>query len=117
MMHYEELSMILDGLTVVANQVARTWLAKDYPDKMRSAEAQFRHAHTHAVKALGKIAAHIDHLEHERYDAEALEAVAELPKLIADLIRCAAKMAEMRGINLAEAYVDRAEQLAARWGH
>lgn len=47
---------------------------------------------------------------------EATEAAAELPKLLADLIRCTAKMAEAMGIDVAKAYVDRADQLATRWG-
>lgn len=112
-----DLETIFSGVTVIARQVEETWLATDYPEAVRSNFAQFRHAHMHAVKALGKIAAVIDHEEHERVDREATEAAAELPKLMADLIRCTAKMAEAMGINLAKAYVERAEQLAVRWGH
>lgn len=108
---------IWSGLAVLARQVQETWKAEDYPENVRSNFAQFRHAHSHAVKALGKLAAVIDHEEHGRVDTEATEAAAELPKLLADLIRCSTKMAETMGVNLAKAYVDRADQLATRWGH
>lgn len=112
-----DLEVIGSGIAVLARQVRETWLATDYPEPVRSHFAQFRHAHTHCVKALGKIAAIIDHEEHERVDREATKAAAELPKLMADLVRCTAKMAEAMGINLANAYVERAEQLAERWDH
>lgn len=108
---------IYSGLTVLARQVKETWLATDYPAEVRSNFAQFRHAHAHVIKAAGKIAAIIDHQEHERVDREATEAAAELPKLLADLIRCSTKMAEAVGINIAAAYTERADQLAKRWGH
>lgn len=112
-----DLNAISDGLSVAARQVKETWLATDYPEAVRSNFAQFRHAHTHAAKALGKIAAVIDHEEHERVDREATEAAAELPKLLADMLRCTLKMAEAMDINFPKAYVDRAAQLAERWGH
>lgn len=116
-----DLQQIFAGLTVAARQVQQTWLASDYPTAVRSEFAQFRHAHTHAVKAVGKIAAIIDHEEHERVDREATEAAAELPKLLADMLRCSFKMAEAMGVDFAKAYVERAEQLAEqlaeRWGH
>lgn len=112
-----DLQQIFSGLSVAARQVKETWLASDYPEAVRSDFAQFRHAHNHAVKALGKIAAVIDHEEHERVDREATDAAAELPKLLADMLRCSLKMAEAMGINFAKAYVERAEQLADRWGH
>lgn len=112
---------IRHGLQVLADQVEQTWLATDYPEDMRSNRAQFRHAHVHATKALGKIAALIDHQDHGRIaDREALDLCRELPKLLADLVRCTAKMAEMAPggpVSLASAYADRAEQLAKRWGH
>lgn len=112
-----DLQQVFSGLSVAARQVQETWLATDYPESVRSNFAQFRHAHTHASKALGKIAAVIDHEEHERVDREATDAAAELPKLLADMLRCSFKMAEAMNINLARAYVQRAEQLAERWGH
>lgn len=109
------------GLRAIESQVAETWLAADYPDDMRSDRAQFRHAHIHATKALGKIAALIDHQDHDRLgDSEAVGLAAELGKLLADLVRCTTKMAETapRGrLSLAEAYLLRADQLAKRWGH
>lgn len=112
---------IHDGLEELCNQVQKTWLATDYPSDMQSDQAQFRHAHIHATKALGKIAALIDHQDHERMaDDEAKELRSELPKLLADLIRCTVKMAETAPtvkISLWRAYIDRAKQLATRWGH
>lgn len=111
------LTNIACGLSIMARQVKETWLATDYPEPIRSNFAQFRHAHIHAAKALGKIATIIDHKEHERNDKEATEAAAELPKLLADMIRCTAKMAEAMGIDIAKAYTERADQLAKRWGH
>lgn len=112
-----DLNNIFSGMSVLARQVKETWRAEDYPEDVRSHFAQFRHAHAHVVKAMGKIAAVIDHEEHKRVDREATEAAAEPPKLFADLIRCTAKMAEATGVNIAKAYVDRADQLATRWGH
>lgn len=109
------------GLHGICEQVKETWLASDYPDGVWSDPAQFRHACLHAMKAIGKISALIDHADHERMDTdEARELRAELPKLLADLIRCTAKMAETapgEPVDLASAYVARAKQLATRWGH
>lgn len=119
---------IYEGLIALSRQVEETWLATDYPANVRSNAAQFRHACIHATKAVGKISALVDHADHQRLnDAEAIALRAELPKLLADLVRCAAKMAEtapnsprtkdFEPINFANAYIDRAEQLAKRWGH
>lgn len=109
------------GLEEISIEVANSWLAADYPEDMRSDRAQFRHAHIHATKALGKIAALIDHQDHGRLtDPEARELRGELDKLLADLIRCTAKMsatAPIVHVPLWRAYIDRAMQLAARWGH
>jgi hypothetical protein len=109
------------GLEAVSIEVSKTWLAEDYPEDMRDDRAQFRHSHIHATKALGKIAALIDHQDHGRLgDEEARALLGELPKLLADLVRCTAKMAATAPIvhvPLWRAYTDRAKQLAARWGH
>jgi hypothetical protein len=116
-----DLDIIYSGLTVLARQVAETWLASDYPREVQSDKAQFRHSCLHAMKALGKISALVDHADHDRLaDEEAIALRGELPKLLADLVRCTAKMAETAPegrVSLACAYVDRAEQLATRWGH
>lgn len=113
--------IIADGLEILAREVSETWLAFDYPAAVRSDAAQFRHARLHATKALGKIAALIDHAEHERLDdPEAVSLRAELPKLLADMIRCTAKMAQtapFERVSLPQAYTERAKQLAERWGH
>lgn len=109
---------MLRGLSAVMDDVAANWRAADYPPDMQRQREQFRHAHTHAVKALGKIAAIIDAADHDRLkDPEALALLDELPKLIADLVRCAAKLAETapREVVFSLAYVNRAEQLARRW--
>lgn len=112
---------IVHALEDLQHEVERTWLASDYPRDMQTDDAQFRHAHVHAMKALGKIAALVDHADHFRLnDLEAIALREELPKLLADLIRCAAKMsstATAGKINLGLAYSDRAAQLATRWGH
>lgn len=111
-------SAMLTGLRLVAADVAANWRASDYPGDMQRHREQFRHAHTHAMKALGKIAAVIDHQDHDRLtDHEGRAALAELPKLLADLVRCAAKMAEGAPVpvDFADACVARADQLAARW--
>lgn len=112
---------VVHALEELQLEVGRTWLASDYPRDMRGDDAQFRHAHLHATKALGKIAALIDHADHERLkDAEAIGLREELPKLLADLLRCAAKMASMAPmgqVNLGLSYSNRASQLAERWGH
>lgn len=109
------------GLSALAREVERTWRAEDYPPNMRGPQAQFRHALIHATKALGKIAALADYSDHDRLDEEEARALrTELPKLLADLIRCAAKMAEKApygAIPLASAYIDRADGLAKRWGY
>jgi hypothetical protein len=113
--------VIASGLAVLARQVSETWLAIDYPEAVRSDAAQFRHACLHATKAIGKITALIDHADHERLDdPEAVALRSELPKLLADLIRCTAKMAEtapLQPVLLPQAYIARAKQLAERWGH
>lgn len=112
---------IASGLAVLAREVSETWRAEDYPVAVRSDTAQFRHALIHATKALGKIAALADHADHERLaDDEAIGLRAELPKLLGDVLRCAAKMAEKAPgdpVVLWRAYVERADQLAKRWGH
>lgn len=113
----EELRM-RDGLLTVADQVKVTWLASDYPAAVQDDASQFRHAAIHASKAIGQIMALIDHAEHERLrEAEAVCLREHLPNLLADLVRCAAKMAEVSGIDFALAYIQRAKQLADRWGH
>lgn len=108
------------GLVALMSEVQATWRAEDYPSAVRSDAAQFRHACLHAMKAIGRISALIDHADHERLDEpEASGLRSELPKLLADLLRCAAKMAEkapFHAVDLADAYIQRAEQLAARWG-
>lgn len=116
-----DLNAIADGLAVLSRKVSETWRSEDYPQAVRSDAAQFRHALIRAQKALGKIAALADHADHERLmGAEAIKLRSELPKLLGDLIRCTAKMAEKapgEAIALHKAYVDRAAQLAERWGH
>ena len=109
---------VMIGIEEISRWVERTWRTETYPKAMHSRPAQFRHAHTHAVKALGKIAAVIDHEEHGRHDQpdlEAADAARELPKLLADLINCAVRMAEMCSVDLAEAYVMRARTIEERW--
>jgi hypothetical protein len=112
---------IASGLEVLAREVLETWLAADYPPAIQSDTAQFRHALIHATKALGKIAALADHADHDHLnDDEAIGLRAELPKLLGDIIRCAAKMAEKapgQPVVLWRAYTERADQLAQRWGH
>jgi len=115
------MSVISAGLSALSEEVRATWRAEDYPVDAQSDEAQFRHAAIHAMKALGKISALIDHADHERLDVtEAAELSGELPKLLADLLRCTAKMAEKApdgSVDMAGAYAGRAAQLAERWGH
>lgn len=106
------------GLAAFAEDVERNWLASDYLGDMQRNREQFRHAHIHAMKALGQIAALIDHVDHDRLQVnEAVYLLQDLPKLLADLTRCSAKMAQTapRQIDFAQANIDRAEQLAARW--
>lgn len=109
------------GLESISKQVEETWRASDYPPAVQSDAAQFRHACLHAIKALGKISALIDHADHESMDtAEARGLREELPKLLSDLVRCTAKMAETapgEPVDLARSYLARAEQLATRWNH
>jgi hypothetical protein len=114
-------AVVMSGLAVLSRQVKETWLKEDYPKEVQSDTAQFRHACLHAIKALGKISALIDHADHERLaDKEAVELRKELPKLLSDIIRCTAKMAETapsQPVALAISYIERAKQLATRWGH
>jgi hypothetical protein len=111
---------VASGLAALAREVSETWRAEDYPPAVQSDTAQFRHALLHATKALGKIAALADHADHDRLeDDEAIGLRAELPKLLGDIIRCAAKMAEKapgQPVVLWRAYTERADQLAKRWG-
>ena len=110
--------MILRGLQALSADVRENWRASDYPADMQRERQQFAHAMTHAIKALGKIAALVDHADHDRLKSdEARQLADELPKLISDLVRCAARMAETSPvpIDFASAYVARASQLAKRW--
>lgn len=107
-----------NGLEAVAEDVRRNWRASDYPAHMQRATQQFRHANLHAVKALGKIAAIIDHEDHDQLTGDEGQAsLQDLEKLIGDLVRCAAKMAEAVALpmSFAGAVIRRALVLSERW--
>lgn len=111
---------IANGLNTVTSEVRRTWRAEDYPELYQTDFAQFRHAAIHAVKAIGQIMALIDLIEHQSESNELGVLNHKLPKLLGDLVRCAAKMAihaPARPLSLSASYIDRAEELAERWGH
>jgi hypothetical protein len=70
----------------------------------------FAHAVVHAQKALGKLAALVDDMDHDR-DA-ALGDAAGIDRYVADLVVCALRMANTmpgRTIDLERAVVDRIE--------
>jgi hypothetical protein len=102
------------------------WNEGQYPDRFNTEAMPHRHyshALTHALKALGKLAALSDGLDHQlmgkhdNSDPELKKLLAEAPKLLADVVICTAKMAAElpEPVDLNTALVRRLRQLRNRW--
>lgn len=100
------------------------WKDSDYPDSFNAQplpHRHFNHALSHAMKALGGLAAYADALDHERMakrdyaDPEAQELAGNVAKWLADLVICAARMAQQSNTDLDSAVASRLDRLKARW--
>ncbi len=96
----------VDSMTLYDLQMNLPWTIKysrDYRANPQS-HKDFSHAILHAQKALGKLAAMADNLDHRRYEKEAPS------RYLADLVICALRMANTYPdleIDLQEAVMDR----------
>ena len=116
---------IMISLKDVQDRLPNFWTDQSYPDSFNETplpHRHFNHAVTHAMKALGGLAALSDAMDHERMvnrgyaDPEATEFQANAGKWLADLVICAARMAEQLHIDLDENTQHRVNTLIARWG-
>lgn len=109
----------------VQSRLPEYWTDGSYPDSFNDAplpHRHFNHTITHAMKALGRLAALSDAMDHEcmaktRYnDPETEELRANAGKWLADLMICAARMSEKLNIDLSVETDLRISELIARWG-
>jgi hypothetical protein len=111
------------------SQIPAFWLEEQYPDSFNQEplpHRHFNHALTHAMKALGKLAAYSDALDHRQMDPvthgenkeliEANQLHEDRGKWLADLVICAGRMAQQANIDLDAATEDRLIELGRRWG-
>lgn len=113
------------GVKEVQARLPEYWTDQSYPDGFNQAPLPHRyynHALTHAMKALGGLAALSDALDHERVanrgytDPEAQQLRDNAGKLLADLVICAGRMSEQLGLDLDVSVRHRINTLIARWG-
>ena len=116
---------IMLGLKEVQDRLPQYWTDQSYPDSFNGAplpHRHFNHAVTHSMKALGGLAALSDAMDHERMqnrgyaDPEAEAFAANAGKWLADLVICAARMAEQIDVDLDENVQHRINTLIERWG-
>ena len=121
---------VMIGVKLVQEKLPAYWTDQSYPDSFNQQPLPHRHyshALTHAMKALGGLAALSDALDHERMvnrgyvDPEAEQYMASAGKWLADLVICAARMAEQLGaighpVDLDENVQHRINTLIERWG-
>lgn len=113
------------GVKDVQDMLPRYWTDQSYPDDFNGAplpHRHFNHSLTHAMKALGGLAALSDAMDHERMqnrgnsDPEAEQYAASAGKWLADIVICSARMAEQLQINLDDSVQYRINTLIERWG-
>jgi len=101
------------------------WTDQSYPDSFNGAplpHRHYNHALTHAMKALGGLAALSDAMDHERMvnrgytDPEAQAFRDSAGKWLADTVICAARMAEQLSVDLDAEVSGRIATLIERWG-
>lgn len=95
------------------------WTRASYPahfNRLPLPHRHFNHTLAHAMKALGGLAALSDSMDHFREDKEALEYHTNASKWLADLVICAARMADEVGLDIEKCTEDRVNTLIERWG-
>ena len=106
------------------NSLPGYWTDSTYPDDYNEKplpHRHYNHAVTHAMKALGGLAALSDAMDHERMnkhgdaDPEAQGCRDNAGKWLADLVICATRMAQQLNIDLDDATSTRIDVLKARW--
>lgn len=116
---------IMLGLREIQDTMPKFWSDKSYPDNFNYLplpHRHYNHALTHAMKALGGLAALSDALDHQRMmernnsDPEYDSLRDNAGKWLADLVICAARMAEQLQIDLDEETQVRVATLTARYG-
>jgi hypothetical protein len=109
----------------IQERLPEYWTDQSCPDGFNEAplpHRHFNHALTHCMKALGGLAALSDAMDHERMvnrgynDPEVEQFQANAGKWLADLILCAARMAEQIGVDLDANTNTRINTLIKRWG-
>jgi len=117
---------IMRTLKEVQDRLPEYWTDENYPHSFNQAplpHRHFNHALTHAMKALGSLAALSDAMDHERtvdrgyVDLEAAQFQGNAGKWLADLVICAAKMADQIDIDLDENVQHRINMLIKRWSN
>ncbi len=112
-------------LKEVQGRLPEYWTDESYPDSFNQAplpHRHFNHSLTHAMKALGGLAALSDAMDHSRMvnrgyaDTEAAQFQANAGKWLADLVICAARMADQINVDLDENTRNRINTLIERWG-
>lgn len=112
-------AMIGPSVSSVQSRLPEYWTDQSYPDSFNGAplpHRHYNHALTHAMKALGGLAALSDALDHERVDQEMEGYRSNAGKWLADLVICAARMSEQIDVNLSDATAARIQSLIDRWG-
>ena len=113
------------GIREVQGRLPDYWTDQSYPDGFNQEplpHRHYNHALTHAMKALGGLAALSDALDHERManrgytDPEAQQLRDNAGKWLADLVICAGRMSEQIGIDLDDSVRHRVNTLIARRG-
>lgn len=109
----------------VQSLLPQYWTDYSYPDGFNERplpHRHYNHAVMHAMKALGGLAALSDAMDHERMaqwgyaDPEAEQFRQSAGKWLADLVICAARMAEQLGKDLDAETAHRIQTLTERWG-
>lgn len=108
------------------NQMPAFWRDDQMPAHFETnalPHRHFNHALTHAMKALGKLAALSDALDHSymakhgNFDQECAELEKEAQKYLADLVICTVRMAQQRNVDLDAGINARLAVLIERWAH
>jgi hypothetical protein len=115
---------VMVGVAEVQERLPKYWTDESYPDSFNKEPLPHRHYNhslTHAMKALGGLAALSDAMDHKRMinrgnsDPEAEQYVANAGKWLADLVICASRMAQQLDIDLDQNVQHRINTLIERW--
>ena len=108
-------------MDMVQQQLNDFWKDEDYPNsfnEMPLPHRHYNHALSHAMKALGGLAALSDAMDHERMfsqDPEVIQLRENAGKWLADLVICAARMSQQLNLSLRTQTDKRIETLTERW--